>query len=101
MIETQGPGRTLFGGAFSLFVVGATCYFAYAALQGDRGLVEQVRLTREEAELSRRLDALKAERARMETLTLGLSDRRLDLDLLDERARAVLGFIRDDEVVIR
>jgi cell division protein FtsB len=37
----------------------------------------------------------------MENLTLRLSDGFLDLDLLDEQARDVLGLIRSDEIVIR
>ena len=34
-------------------------------------------------------------------LTLRLSDHYLDLDLLDEQARSVLGVVRHDEVVLR
>jgi cell division protein FtsB len=37
----------------------------------------------------------------MENLTRRLSDQYLDLDLLDERARNVLGYIRSDEIVVR
>jgi cell division protein FtsB len=36
----------------------------------------------------------------MENLTHRLSDTYLDLDLLDERARNVLGLVRADEIVI-
>ena len=93
--------RAAMGSAFSFLVIGMTCYFAYAALQGDTGLVEQVRLSREEAELSSRLEDLQAQRARMQNLTHRLSDGYLDLDLLDERTRAVLGYARPDEIVIR
>jgi cell division protein FtsB len=38
--------------------------------------------------------------ARMENLTHRLSDTFLDLDLLDERARDILGLMRHDELVI-
>ena len=101
MTDAPSPARALINAVFSLIVIGATCYFAYAALQGERGLVERVRLERRAETLETALAELRAERARMETLTRGLSDRALDLDLLDERARAVLGLIRDDEIVIR
>jgi cell division protein FtsB len=37
----------------------------------------------------------------MENLTRRLSDNYLDLDLLDEQARDVLGMIRADEIVIQ
>ncbi|MEM6438155.1 MAG: septum formation initiator family protein [Pseudomonadota bacterium] len=93
--------RAALGSAFSFLVIGLTCYFAYAALQGDTGLVEQVRLAREEAELTARLEDLQARRAHMNNLTTRLSDGFLDLDLLDERARAMLGYARPDEIVIR
>ncbi len=36
----------------------------------------------------------------MENLTLRLSDSYLDLDLLDEQARDLLGYARSDEVII-
>ena len=36
-----------------------------------------------------------------ENLTQRLSDNYLDLDLLDERVREVLGFVRADEIVIQ
>ncbi len=47
------------------------------------------------------LAALSAEVARMENLTHRFSDAYLDLDLLDQQARDVLGMIRSDEIVIR
>ena len=37
----------------------------------------------------------------MRNLTRRLSDDYLDLDLLDERARDVLGLVRADELIIR
>ncbi len=46
-------------------------------------------------------DALQAEGDAMKNLTHRLSDEYLDIDLLDERAREVLGLMRPDEVIIR
>ncbi len=100
-MSESGGARRAFAAGFGFLVVGATCFFGYAALQGDTGLVEQVRLSREKTELQAQLDALQAEREGMENLTRRLSERYLDLDLLDERARAVLGYARADEIVIR
>ena len=51
-----GATRRALAAGFGFVVIGATCYFAYAALQGDTGLVEQVRLNREKAELQARLE---------------------------------------------
>ena len=76
-------------------------YFAFAAVQGSYGIFRQVQIEAELAELSVERDALRAEVERMANLTRRLSDAYLDLDLLDERARDVLGTLRSDEIVIR
>ena len=53
------------------------------------------------AALQAQLDQIETQVARMENLTKRLSDGFLDLDLLDQQARDVLGMIRSDEIVIR
>ena len=47
------------------------------------------------------LAALQAERAAIANKTERLSTEHLDLDLLDEQARKVLGLGRPDEIIIR
>jgi len=81
------------------FAVGA--YFTFAAVQGDYGLFRRVEIAAEADALRADLDKLNAEIARMENLTHRLSDDFLDLDLLDQQARSVLGLLRADEIVIR
>ena len=76
-------------------------YFTFAAVQGDYGVFKRAEVQAEGRALSQELTQLQAEVARMENLTTRLSDRYLDLDLLDEQARDVLGLIRADEIVIR
>ncbi|MDR9427532.1 MAG: septum formation initiator family protein [Salibaculum sp.] len=76
-------------------------YFTFAAVQGDYGIFKRAEIEAERAELTDRLAGLEAEVARMENLTRRLSDSYLDLDLLDEQAREVLGLVRADEIVIR
>ena len=44
---------------------------------------------------------IKSEVDKMRNLTLRMSDEYLDLDLLDEQARDILGQIRSDEVIIQ
>ena len=85
----------------TLAFVGTVCYFAYAGFQGDYGLVQRYRIEQQELLLREELAALRAERAMMQNKTARLGDEFLDLDLLDERARAVLGYIRADEILIR
>ena len=76
-------------------------YFAYAAVQGPSGILRRVQLQAETRDLIRQRDSLQAEVDRMRNLTHRLSDEYLDIDLLDERARDVLGLVRADEVIIR
>lgn len=82
-------------------IVVAGAYFVFAAVQGQYGVFERAGIDAEARALRAELALLDAEVARMENLTRRLSDDYLDLDLLDEQARDVLGLIRSDEIVIR
>jgi len=90
-------------GAIAYFgcVLTVGTYFTFAAVQGDFGLFRRIQIEAERAQLQVELARLNGEVARMENLTRRLSDQYLDLDLLDEQARRVLGYVRADEVVIR
>lgn len=74
--------------------------FVWSGVEGERGLgalaAAEAREDRLEAELAR----LRAERAAAENRVRRLGPDYLDLDLLDERARLVLGLARPDEIVI-
>ncbi len=76
-------------------------YFTFAAVQGDFGLFRRAEIVAESQDLRVQLAGVRADVVRMENLTKRLSDDYLDLDLLDERARSVLGMVRADEIVIR
>jgi len=90
-------------GVFVYFIIAfaLAAYFTFAAVQGDFGLFSRAEIDAEASELQVQLDLLNAEVAVMENLTHRLSDTYLDLDLLDEQARAVIGLLRSDEIVIR
>lgn len=89
------------GAALLLMVaVAITSYFAFAAMQGDHGLFRRVQTRADIEALQTRKAELQAELDRLTNLTTRLSDTSLDLDLLDERARLVLGYVRADEVII-
>lgn len=99
MTRTNRPafGTLLFFAiAFAL-----SLYFTFAAVQGDFGLFRRAEIVAESEDLRVQLAQVRADVLRMENLTKRLSDDYLDLDLLDERARAVLGMVRADEIVIR
>ncbi len=76
-------------------------YFMFAAVQGDFGLFRRAEILAEAQDMRSQLAQVRAEVAQMENLTLRLSDDYLDLDLLDEQTRSVLGMVRSDEIVIR
>jgi len=78
-----------------------SAYFAFAAVQGDYGVLRQAQTAGELQTLTAERDALLADLAKLKTLTHRLSDDYLDIDLLDEQVRSVLGYIRPDEIVIR
>jgi cell division protein FtsB len=95
--NTPAFGATLF---FALMVALAV-YFLFAAVQGAQGIFARVVVEAEIADRTLVRDALAAELAQIENRTRRLSDGSIDLDLLDEQARAVLGLMRPDEIAIR
>ena len=76
-------------------------YFAFAAVQGPSGILRRIQIEAEITDLAAERDRLRAEVQGMENLTRRMSDEYLDLDLLDERVREVLGMVRPDEVILR
>lgn len=98
MRRTRPPiGALFFFGTASVLGL----YFTFAAVQGSFGLFNRVQVQAENTELVIRRDRLQTELAELRNKTARLSDDFLDLDLLDERARDVLGVARQDEVIIR
>ncbi|TDL79563.1 septum formation initiator family protein [Palleronia sediminis] len=90
-------GMTLYLGA--MFALGF--YFTFASVQGDFGLFRRIEIDAELRALTAEMEGLEAQLADYRNRTHRLSDGYLDLDLLDERAREVLGYVRVDEVVLR
>ncbi len=75
-------------------------YFGISFVQGDRGLLAWIRLNDEIAVAKADLGELQAQRVQLEHRTRLLRPDGLDLDMLDERARALLGFADRDEIVL-
>ena len=76
-------------------------YFAFASIQGDFGLFRRVQVEAETRALIAERDRLAEEVAALRNKTLRLSDTYLDVELLDQQARDVLGMVRADEIVLR
>ncbi|MCC6006240.1 MAG: septum formation initiator family protein [Rhodobacteraceae bacterium] len=98
---TRSSRPALGGAIFISVMLFAGAYFTFAAVQGDHGLFRRIQIEAQEEELIRERDRLVAELAEIRNKTTRLSNEFLDLDLLDERARMVLGRIRPDEIVFR
>ena len=96
------PSRISLGGIFYLvlaFTLGG--YFTFAAVQGDYGVLRRVQIDAEADALRVERDRLAQELTQLTNLTRRLSDDFLDIDLLDQQARDVLGYMRADEIMIR
>ena len=76
-------------------------YVAFAAVQGEYGMFHRIQIDAEVAQLRAEHDRLATDLAEIENRTRRLSDDFLDLDLLDQQARDVLGLVRADEIVLR
>lgn len=99
---TQPGARPAIGGLFYMMcALTLGGYFTFAAVQGEYGVFRQVQIRAEAEALRVERDALYDDLGRVTNLTTRLSDRYLDIDLLDEQVRDVLGYVRPDEVVIR
>jgi cell division protein FtsB len=76
-------------------------YFVMHAVQGEYGLFNRIQIEAEEQRLKQDLSVLEAELAVLENKTRRMSDSYLDLDLLDQQARDILGYARADEILIQ
>lgn len=75
-------------------------YFAYHAVQGERGLLAYLHLQQELKQATAVESELAAQRAELEHRVKLLRPDSLDPDMLEERARKVLNYAREDEVVV-
>jgi cell division protein FtsB len=76
-------------------------YFTFAAVQGDFGILRRAEINHDLKKLQVEIVSLHVEIADLKNLTRRLSDHYLDLELLDQQARDVLGYVRTDELVIQ
>lgn len=83
-----------------LFFSAAVCYLAFHALNGERGIYAFLKQSRNLDVSQQELARLTDERKALENNVHLLSDKSLDLDLLDEQARRVLGKTNPQEIVV-
>ena len=82
-----------------VFLLFFLLYFSYVAIFGNNGLKSYIDLEFEIIELNNNFNSLERVMHELEMKTSKLSNN-LDLDLLDQQSRSVLGLIRNDEIMI-
>ena len=87
--------------AITIVLITVLAVFGHSALQGEHGLAALRQAEALEADLTAELAGINEERRALANLVGRLDERNLDLDLLDERARTILGYVRREELVIR
>lgn len=88
--------------ALGLYVTAALLigYFGVNAFSGNHGLKAKQDIDRQIAALSTELAGLKIERHKWERRIALLKSNRLDPDMLDERARALLDYVHPNDLVL-
>ena len=76
-------------------------YFGFHAFTGDRGILTSSQRNETLSAKTRELVQVRAERQDLETRARLLRDTSLSADLLEERARSLLGFADPRDYVIR
>jgi cell division protein FtsB len=95
--ELRRQARSILGPVLGIALTG---YFAYHLIEGDRGLMAWLRLTREIRAENANLEAVRMQREALDLKVSNLKPDHLDPDLLDERVRATLNLVAPDEIVI-
>lgn len=88
--------------ALGLYVTAALLvgYFGVNAFSGNRGLKAKQDIDQQMTTLSAELGHLKLERAQWERRVSLLKSNRLDPDMLDERARALLDYVGPNDLML-
>ena len=96
------PRLRSFFTALGLYVLAALLigYFGVNAYTGDHGLRAREALDRQIADLTRQLDEATAERDLWERRVKLLKSERVDPDMLDERARALLDYVDPRDLIL-
>jgi cell division protein FtsB len=81
----------------TLVGLGLCFYFSYHLLQGERSYFRLISLEQNISEMKKSNEKLKSEHDALETRVSMLRSGSIDKDLLEERARIVLGFRNQGE----
>ncbi len=83
----------------TLFFVLSITYFSYHAINGEKGLLTMLKLSKTLEKIEAENAVIKEEREALELKVSKLYPESLDPDLLDEQARRILGYSKPGEIV--
>ncbi|HVH76944.1 MAG TPA: septum formation initiator family protein [Stellaceae bacterium] len=95
--ELRRRARLIAGPVFGMALTG---YFAYHLIEGDRGLLAWLQLTRQIHASDQQLAVLEEQHKALGRKVSELTPDHLDPDLLDQQVRSVLDFAGPNDVVI-
>tara|TARA_S200000501_G_C20529243_1_gene614857 strand:+ start:126 stop:413 length:288 start_codon:yes stop_codon:yes gene_type:complete len=76
-------------------------YFAYSTFVGQYGLFNKFKYDAKEEILLEELKIISLQTSRLEKKVKRLSDNYLDLELLDQQARKLLGMAKAEDIIIQ
>lgn len=86
---------------FNILILVMFIYFAFHSIYGSRGILAYFKLKTELENTHSRLNGLRAERLEIENRAKLLRPESLDKDMLDEKARNILGLLAPNEKVFK
>jgi len=84
----------------SLIFMGLLSYFLYHTIYGNRGVISKQRVEAEVQKSAEQLEKIRSERIELEHQVKLLRPESLDKDLLEEKARKILGIAKENEEVL-
>ena len=75
-------------------------YFIIASFKGEFGVSSKYQLLAKEKALTKELKLLNKKTMKVKNKIKRLSDKSLDLELLDQQARKILGLLGEDELIV-
>jgi cell division protein FtsB len=95
--EAKKRGRQI---VVPIFAAAISGYFAFHAVHGDRGVFAYAELSERVRDAQIKLAEVRGQREAMQSDVRLLQRESLDLNLLEERVRAVLNYVDDDDLLI-
>ncbi|APR99205.2 septum formation initiator family protein [Wolbachia endosymbiont of Folsomia candida] len=84
----------------ALLVSFITLYFSVSIVTGNRGLLTLMKLNKDIEYNKFLLKGISYEKEKLSNKILGLYEKSLDLDLLDEQAKNSLGYVSPNELMV-